>query len=533
MKKYIFIDGVMKPNPEYQAAQGQIKENTLPVVSSTDDVMEANELLEANHKKELVLTNKTTEKLDKLQTESYRKKINAPADSQPIEELTHIFSKYEVPIGMVSKLFNLKHYRLSFIIDDSGSMDEYSDALMSEAHEQTRRRHDPSGERFKKNEVMTRFEEAEDRLYKMVEILAYIRNQGIKISFLNRHNEIIIQQQEHSPQGFTSYAYAQIAQAFQAPPCHKTPIFTRLQKDFATTTPTMHYLFTDGLPSDRSVDEVCDLISRRNSPEDHPLTLIACTNESDLEWMKRIDEQAPCTAELDDFAQEKKDVGKKQGSYFPFNRGFWLLCQLVAAINPKDFDALDESKPLSRDILSQLMGYELTPESYQVYFSQHPRCYEYQSMYSQLLNQKEINDPIVPTHIRAKKQGQMQYPSAPPVYQQPGQPYPQYPNQRQQINQMPPAYQTQNTQPYSPYQTHNQQMNQMPHSSGYQAQSGQPYAPSQNQVQQMPGSQMSPVYQGQPAPSYPQAQGFFRPAPNEPAAPPSNGQNIYPSNFRP
>ena len=37
-----------------------------------------------------------------------------------LEGLTDYFSRYEVPVGMIHKLFALRSYRLVFIVDDSG-----------------------------------------------------------------------------------------------------------------------------------------------------------------------------------------------------------------------------------------------------------------------------------------------------------------------------------------------------------------------------------------------------------------------------
>jgi hypothetical protein len=36
-------------------------------------------------------------------------------------------------MGLITKLMNLKHYRLNFLIDDSGSMRAPTDVMLSEA----------------------------------------------------------------------------------------------------------------------------------------------------------------------------------------------------------------------------------------------------------------------------------------------------------------------------------------------------------------------------------------------------------------
>ena len=40
----------------------------------------------------------------------------------------------------------------------------------------------------------------------------------------------------------------------------------------------------------------------------------------------------------------------------------WLVCHLVAAMNPRDLDALDEAVPLTRKTLQSFLGRTLTAE---------------------------------------------------------------------------------------------------------------------------------------------------------------------------
>jgi len=103
-----------------------------------------------------------------------------------LDGLSAIFAKYEVPIGLVNKLLALGEYKLNFIIDDSTSMGSFSDLPISQASEQVRAARDPQGRRAtSRNDKITRWEEAEDRLHIMVDMLAYIPIDNIIISFLN------------------------------------------------------------------------------------------------------------------------------------------------------------------------------------------------------------------------------------------------------------------------------------------------------------------------------------------------------------
>ncbi|MDB6096643.1 MAG: hypothetical protein JWM09_921 [Francisellaceae bacterium] len=97
--------------------------------------------------------------------------------------------------------------------------------------------------------------------------------------------------------------------------------------------------------------------------------------------MKVIEDDPPFTAELDDFNDERDEVLHDHGSSLPFTRGFWLLSQLVAAINPDDLDCLDEEVPFTKFTMDNLMGRVLSNEEYQRYFQNNPYSYNWQKHY--------------------------------------------------------------------------------------------------------------------------------------------------------
>lgn len=102
------------------------------------------------------------------------------------------------------------------------------------------------------------------------------------------------------------------------------------------------------------------------------MTFISCTNEDEaVEWMKDAEEIAPYCSESDDFADEAREVLKDQGAALPYSKGFHLICQLVAAMNPDDLDAMDESIPFTKHSLDNLLGVQHNEESYRHYFD----CY--------------------------------------------------------------------------------------------------------------------------------------------------------------
>src|SRR5262249_22741465 len=105
------------------------------------------------------------------------------------------------------------------------------------------------------------------------------------------------------------------------------------------------------------------------NPADNPMTLLSCSeNDKDVEWMKDVEEAAPFCAECDDFLAEAEEVRRDQGDVFPYTVGFYLLCQLVGAMNPNDLDALDESVPFTKGILNNLWGIRNQEKDYRRYF---------------------------------------------------------------------------------------------------------------------------------------------------------------------
>lgn len=190
-KKYIFENGVMKLNPEYAKEQAKQDNPTtvaqptqaLAIVSSMDDVQAATQLQLKERGVAMTLSDATVSSMQIMQddefVESYKSK--KPLDGgEVLEGLTGVFSRYEVPIGLVNKLLALSEYHLNFIIDNSASMGSPTDALVGDASEPMKSRLLASGR--KAAEKMTRWEEAEDRLHVLIEFLQYIPAQSLTIS---------------------------------------------------------------------------------------------------------------------------------------------------------------------------------------------------------------------------------------------------------------------------------------------------------------------------------------------------------------
>ena len=60
---------------------------------------------------------------------------------------------------------------------------------------------------------------------------------------------------------------------------------------------------------------------------------------------------------------------RDQGVALPYSKGFHLICQLVAAMNPEDLDAMDESIPFTKFTLDNLLGVVHNEQTYKHYFN--------------------------------------------------------------------------------------------------------------------------------------------------------------------
>uniref|UniRef100_A0A7S4AT88 Uncharacterized protein n=2 Tax=Pseudo-nitzschia australis TaxID=44445 RepID=A0A7S4AT88_9STRA len=363
-KKYVKINGVMKMNPEYKvwknmqaggpiAPAGPGNQNAaLAVVSNMEDHMQLNEDLGVD----VPLSESTDATIEMMQ----EPEISLQAGMQPdemVDKLGAILGKYEVPMGLMNKLIMLSEFAsLEIIVDDSGSMQMNSDTI------------NPVTKKFN-----TRWEEAHERLKEMLEILAYVPFQQIGIEFLNRKDRVSLKRNGMTPTAFLVGANQQIDAQFSRGPSGTTPALEKLQESLlrGQGVSIARYFFGDGLPNggDRAIKEIVRIIRHRPDPEMNPITFLSCTNEdAAVEWMKECEEVAPFCSESDDFGDESREVLEDQGEALPYTRGFWLICQLVAAMNPDDLDAMDESVPFTKTTLDNLLGIRHNEETFKYYF---------------------------------------------------------------------------------------------------------------------------------------------------------------------
>jgi hypothetical protein len=365
-KKYVKVDGITKLNPLYKKwkeSQGQTATTlaypaeALPIVSSMDDHEKLSAVSVAAGGPEVPLAESTSATIEMLQEPEIAMDAGMSPDDI-IDQLGVVMNKYEAPMGLMNKLMVLSEFNvLEFMVDDSGSMSMVSDTVNPTTRMQ-----------------QTRWCEAQNRLKEMIEILAYVPFQEIQVCFLNRRDRLSMKRNGRPPHVFLADAYRQIDGVFSKGPTGSTPFLQRLQESFTRFGPNSsiaRYFFGDGTPDGGNFakEEIIKLLRNRSNPEGNPMTFLSCTDDdAQVEWMKDAEEIIPYCSECDDFKDEAAEVYKDQGVALPFSFGFYLICTLVAAMNPDDLDAMDESVPFTKTTLDNLLGIEHDEQSYRHYF---------------------------------------------------------------------------------------------------------------------------------------------------------------------
>jgi hypothetical protein len=115
--KYVVKDGVVCFHPELSRMASS---QQLAIVCTPHDVQVASAALSEVTGESIEMSASASQFIDSLRSQS-------DIHQSTFDELSQVFTEYEIPIGLMNKLFNLKGYRLHFIVDDSGSMSSQTD----------------------------------------------------------------------------------------------------------------------------------------------------------------------------------------------------------------------------------------------------------------------------------------------------------------------------------------------------------------------------------------------------------------------
>lgn len=346
--------------------------------------------------------------IDKMQLPSYLDRFEAKDEISGkdfIDALGKFMEDNQIPPGMLNILNEkVQEYDYWFVIDDSGSMNLSSGLEKSTACKEMDGQWHP---RNINQTWMSRWEEVQNRLHLMAELLSCLPGKKITFSFMNRNDRITLENKENTPEECKKKLHDKINEIFIKEPEGQTPTYKTLEKalDSCKDHPTHICVFTDGVPASLDIPDqaehiqcVKDLVIARSNPEQFPVTFMSCTNnDDDVEWLKGLDGDAQFCAELDDYLSELKEILEKQGKGFKlFSHGFYIMCCLAAALDKTRLDALDETKPFTRKTMNELRGVPYTVKEYLKYFKKHPEYNRYKKYKSQFtrddIEAKDINE---------------------------------------------------------------------------------------------------------------------------------------------
>lgn len=367
MAKFKFVNGVMIKEGDVPTKGTDV----IPIatVCSPDDIVSA---VEVNPNMAVPMTTQVA--INEVTDDSFLQKFKCREgvnENEILDRLSFLFSEYEVPIGLLSKLLVLTEYNLNVILDDSGSMNARTDSTVAQAGPYMK---SVVLSGLRDTEQMTRWQEQEDRVHTMIDFIGCIPTGPFTISFMNRSDRFTVEHNGNTPEEWINDAHTRLRKACSLGPNGGTPTLEKLRDAFNNSRgKTMHYLFTDGVPNG-GPEDVSKLILARKNPSENPLTMVSCTNvDSECDWMKQIEEDGPFVSETDDYNDERDEVRHDQGAAFPYSKGMWLICMIVGAINPYDLDSLDDTRPMSKYTFDNIIGRVSSPEEYRKYWDNHPK----------------------------------------------------------------------------------------------------------------------------------------------------------------
>lgn len=237
-----------------------------------------------------------------------------------LQRFKQICAEHEINDEFANRLRNLEGYQIIIVADDSGSMNEMlREPLGSNGQQQSR------------------WDELKKTVKIIVDIAAVLDRDGIDVHFLNRGSYTNVMHQGHLETPFSTRAAG------------STPILKILDPIFAQHGEQKRLIIiaTDGVPdTHRGRDGPSALrhaLEYERGPNDH-VTIIACTDDDDtMEYLDGWDKQIPRLDVVDDYASEKAQIKRIQGSKFLFSFGDYVAKAMMGPIDLW-FDQLDEVK---------------------------------------------------------------------------------------------------------------------------------------------------------------------------------------------
>ncbi len=324
----------------------------------------------------------------RMQTGEYRDSIGATSDCY--RGATEIFREEKIPLGLMEVLIECagddkdNKVDVHIKVDDSTSMNGRSNLLRSKVTPHML-------DEMKGKRDVTRWDEAQDRIHKFINLLSFVPTGPITLSFLNNSRVTVIKRIDDknntiSLEDFIRNAHDQIRKHFSGlRPDGYTPIYDNLVKMLNTSSrKTINYILTDGepnTPTDSRLREVFNteqeigmikkLLQERKNPENHPVAILCCSDQP-LTWLDEISHYKYFAA-IQNLDEDMRVVTTNQGQHFinaDNMKGLWLMRNVAAAINCELY-SVHRPVPLSKSTLELLFGRVYSEHDYRTYFSAH------------------------------------------------------------------------------------------------------------------------------------------------------------------
>jgi hypothetical protein len=247
----------------------------------------------------------------------------------PSDKLQEIIQKYEISQLFSDKLNILSSFRITFIFDDSGSM-------------QTQLNESPLNHGLYK---ATRWDELQHFAKISIEIANVFNASGVDVHFLNR------------PYVKNVKSINDLRNSFEKQPNGYTPLTQVLNdvlvnyRNLEDKTNLLIIIVTDGEPTTSTgqvdINGFKQCLKQRDSST--YTTIISCTDQDHtMEYLNNWDKTIPRLDVVDDFRSEKQEIMRAQGSKFQFSFGDYIIKSLIGSIDP-EMDRLDELPPFKID----------------------------------------------------------------------------------------------------------------------------------------------------------------------------------------
>lgn len=235
-----------------------------------------------------------------------------------------LMRKHEIRNEFAGRLLNLQGFEIVILCDDSGSMNTPTNNGAGGLG-------------------MTRWRELATTVNIVVDIASLMDPTGIDLYFLNRDPVLNVRDG------------SQLRPVFDVAPSGGTNIARTLRQILRDKTPVLKerklliLIATDGEPTNDhgNIDTATlrNILRNERNPIDKVfVTFLACTDDqATMEYLNKWDKEIKNLDVVDDYASERAEILKVQGTRYRFTFGDYVVKALMGGID-KFFDKLDEKK---------------------------------------------------------------------------------------------------------------------------------------------------------------------------------------------